>query len=165
MGHTQLFSRLHNSLPLQSSSTFLSAGGLGKRLNVRQEVQGHERAQGACTKACRQANTAERSDDRANPTAQALPPPPAQTRGRVVSVQVWATKRAFPDLQIHVTDVFCVGNDIDGYKTTMPDVLIGTNTGPSSFGPPTGRHVSYNGMAVCYVQKVGGKWQCCQRVI
>ena len=75
-------------------------------------------------------------------------------------VQVWATKRAFPDLQIHVTDVFCVGNDIDGYKTTMPDVLIGTNTGPSSFGPPTGRRVSYNGIAVCYVQKVGGKWQC-----
>ena len=23
---------------------------------------------------------------------------------------VWKTKRAFPDLQIHVTDVFCTGN-------------------------------------------------------
>ena len=68
---------------------------------------------------------------------------------------VWRTKRAFPDLRIHVTDVFCTGNDVDGYKTTMPDVLTGTNTGPSAFGPPTGRKVAYNGIAVCFVQKVG----------
>jgi predicted ester cyclase len=72
---------------------------------------------------------------------------------------VWRTKRAFPDLRIHVTDVFCTGNDVDGYKTTMPDVLTGTNTGPSAYGPPTGRSFAYNGIAVCYVQKVGGRWQ------
>ena len=59
---------------------------------------------------------------------------------------VWGTKRAFPDLQIHITDVFCTGNDVDGYKTAMPDVLTGTNTGPSAFGPPTGRKVTYNGV-------------------
>ena len=29
---------------------------------------------------------------------------------------VWDTKRAFPDLKIHITDAFCVGNDVDGYK-------------------------------------------------
>ena len=38
--------------------------------------------------------------------------------------QVWTTKRAFPDLKIHITDSFCVGNDVDGYKTTMPDVAV-----------------------------------------
>jgi len=65
---------------------------------------------------------------------------------------------AFPDLQIHVTDVFCHGNDIDGYKTVMPDVLIGTNTGPSSYGPATGKRVVYSGTAVTYVQRVEGRW-------
>ena len=35
------------------------------------------------------------------------------------------------------------GNDIDGYKTVMPDILTGTNTGPSSYGPATGRSVRY----------------------
>jgi len=78
---------------------------------------------------------------------------------------VWRTRRAFPDLRIHVTDVFCVGNDVDGYKTTMPDVLTGTHTGPSSFGPPTGKSFAYNGIAVCYVQKVGGRWQYVSEVV
>jgi len=78
---------------------------------------------------------------------------------------VWRTKRAFPDLQIHVTDVFCTGNDVDGYKTAMPDVLTGTNTGPSAFGPPTGRKVAYNGVALCYVQRVKGRWQYVSEVV
>ena len=73
---------------------------------------------------------------------------------------VFATKRAFPDLRIHITDVACVGNDVDGYKTIMPDVLQGTHAGDSAtFGPPTGRRASWSGMALCYVQKVGGRWQ------
>ena len=46
---------------------------------------------------------------------------------------------AFPDIRIHITDCFCVGNDVDGYKTTMPDILTGTNTGPSTYGPATGK--------------------------
>ena len=71
---------------------------------------------------------------------------------RALEEAVWSTKRAFPDLQIHVTDVFCVGNDIDGYKTVMPDVLSGTHAA-------TGRRASWAGIAVCYVQRVGGKWQ------
>ena len=40
----------------------------------------------------------------------------------------------------------------------MPDILIGTNTGPSAYGPPTGKRVRYSGTAVCYVQKVKGRW-------
>ena len=70
------------------------------------------------------------------------------------------TKKAFPDLKIHITDAFCVGNDVDGYKTIMPDVLVGTHTGPSAlFGPPTGKVATWSGMALCYVQKVNGRWQ------
>jgi len=71
---------------------------------------------------------------------------------------VASTLVAFPDLQIHVTDVFCHGNDIDGYKTVMPDVLIGTNLGPSAYGPATGKRVVYSGTAVTYVQRVNGRW-------
>jgi len=72
---------------------------------------------------------------------------------------VRSKRTAFPDLKIHVTDALCHGNDIDGYKTTMPDILTGTNTGPSDFGPATNRSVIYRGIAVCYVQKVQGRWQ------
>ena len=64
-----------------------------------------------------------------------------------------------------MSDVFCTGNDIDGYKTAMPDVLTGTNTGPSAFGPPTGRKVAYNGVAVCFVQRVRGRWQYVSEVV
>lgn len=73
---------------------------------------------------------------------------------------VWDTKRAFPDLRIHITDAFCVGNDVDGYKTIMPDVLVGTHLGPSGlFGAPTGKRATWSGMALCYVQRVRGRWQ------
>lgn len=73
---------------------------------------------------------------------------------------VWNTKRAFPDLKIHITDVVCVGNDVDGYKTIMPDVLVGTHLGPSEmYGEPTHKSATWAGLALCYVQKVNGKWQ------
>merc|ERR1711879_363492 len=76
-----------------------------------------------------------------------------------LKVLVARTLVAFPDLKIHVTDVFCYGNDVDGYKSVMPDVLTGTNLGPSLYGPATGRRVAYSGLAVCYIQKVRGRWQ------
>merc|ERR1711871_1622850 len=72
---------------------------------------------------------------------------------------VASTVTAFPDIRININDVFCYGNDVDGYKTVMPDLVTGTNLGPSSYGPPTGKKVAYGGIAVCYVQKVGGQWQ------
>ena len=74
---------------------------------------------------------------------------------------VATTKLSFPDLEIHITDAFCIGNDIDGYKTIMPDVLTGTNLGDSQYGPATGKKVTYSGIAVTYVQKnpVTNEWQ------
>ena len=68
---------------------------------------------------------------------------------------------AFPDVFIHVADVFCLGNDEVGYKTTMPYVLTATHTGTSkAFGAPTGRAVKYHGIANCYIQRdAGGQWQ------
>merc|ERR1711871_1411110 len=72
---------------------------------------------------------------------------------------VASTQRAFPDLKIHISDSYCVGNDIDGYKTIMPDVLTGTNAGPSSYGPATHRRVTYSGLAITYVQRVDNEWK------
>merc|ERR1712054_225541 len=65
----------------------------------------------------------------------------------------------FPDVFILVADLFCEGNDELGYKTTMPYVLTATNTGPSMFGPATGRKVKYHGIANCYIKRINGQWQ------
>ncbi|CAD7932523.1 unnamed protein product [Amoebophrya sp. A120] len=37
------------------------------------------------------------------------------------------TKRSFTnaDMKIHISDAACTGNDVDGYKTMMPDVVVG----------------------------------------
>lgn len=70
----------------------------------------------------------------------------------------WLT--GFPDVFIYVSDVWCHGNDVAGYKTTMPYVLTATNTGPSeTFGAATGKKIKYHGIANCFVAKVDGQWQ------
>lgn len=66
----------------------------------------------------------------------------------------------FPDVNIRVSDLFCAGNDLDGYKTTMPYVLTATNSGPSQYGPATGRRVQYHGIANCYIKRQpDGLWR------
>jgi len=69
--------------------------------------------------------------------------------------------RAFPDIQIHITDCVCNGNDDFGYKCAMPDVLTGTNVGPSIYGPATGRYARWSGMVQSLVKKnpETGQWQ------
>jgi len=74
---------------------------------------------------------------------------------------VYGEMRAFPDMAIHITDCSCKGNDFDGYKCMMPDVLEGTNHGPSAYGPATHRHARWTGLVESYVRQneVTGKWQ------
>lgn len=74
---------------------------------------------------------------------------------------VLSEMRAFPDIQIHITDCVCKGNDEDGYKCAMPDVLTGTNTGPSVYGPATGRYARWTGMVQSLVKRnpKTGQWQ------
>lgn len=86
--------------------------------------------------------------------------------GRVASTNLQQLKdavqarfNAFPDCRIKITDCFCEGNDIDGYKTTMPDMVMGTNLGPTKFGPATGKKVLYTGLANTIVKKVDGQWK------
>jgi hypothetical protein len=74
---------------------------------------------------------------------------------------VWGEMRAFPDIQIHITDCLCLGNDVDGYKCAMPDVLTGTNTGPSAYGPATGNRAKWTGLVESFVKQnpKTGQWQ------
>jgi len=74
---------------------------------------------------------------------------------------VLSEMRAFPDIQIHITDCVCRGNDIDGYKCAMPDVLTGTNLGPSAYGPPTGNKAKWTGLVQSFVKRnpKNGEWQ------
>jgi len=67
---------------------------------------------------------------------------------------------AFPDLRLHITDVFCEGNDIDGYKTTMASVHTATHLGKSRlFGPPTGKAVKWQGIANCFIKNFNGQYK------
>jgi len=74
---------------------------------------------------------------------------------------VLSEMRAFPDIRIHITDCACQGNDNDGYKCAMPDILTGTNMGPSAYGPPTGRYARWTGMVQSLVKRnpKTGQWQ------
>jgi hypothetical protein len=74
---------------------------------------------------------------------------------------IYSEMRAVPDLKIHITDCVCKGNDVNGYKCAMPDVLEGTNLGPSIYGPATGRHAKWSGLVQSLVKKdpETGQWQ------
>jgi len=68
---------------------------------------------------------------------------------------------SFPDLKTKILDVIWSGNAKAGYRASMPWVLIGTNTGPSKFGPATGKKLfEGNNLGICntLIKKVDGKW-------
>jgi predicted ester cyclase len=53
---------------------------------------------------------------------------------------------AFPDLQMHIDDVFWDGDQRRGYRSSMRWTLLGTNTGPSAYGPPTNAYLRLSGI-------------------
>jgi hypothetical protein len=74
---------------------------------------------------------------------------------------VLSQMRAFPDIQIHITDCLCRGNDVDGYKCAMSDVLTGTNMGPSTYGPATNNRAKWTGLVESFIKRnpKSGEWQ------
>lgn len=77
----------------------------------------------------------------------------------VADTMAWLT--AFPDLKLIIRDVIWGGNPEEGYRSSMPWSYVGTNTGPSRYGPPTGKQLTMEnnlGIANCLIQKVDGKW-------
>ena len=59
---------------------------------------------------------------------------------------------AFPDTRDFIEDVIWSGDEETGWKTSMRWTYMGTNTGHSVYGPPTGRKVAVRGLAVCHVR-------------
>ncbi len=77
----------------------------------------------------------------------------------VADTMAWLT--AFPDLKCVIRDVIWSGNPEEGYRTSMPWSYVGTNTGYSKFGPPTGKTLTMEnnlGIANCIIKRVDGKW-------
>ena len=67
---------------------------------------------------------------------------------------------AFPDIKLHIVDSFCEGNDIDGYKTSMPVLHTATHTGPHPvFGPPTGKRAAWYGVPNTFIKNIDGQWK------
>lgn len=58
---------------------------------------------------------------------------------------------AFPDRRAYADDVIWTGNDKQGFHTSHRITGIGTNLGYSSYGPPTGRTITYRTIANCFV--------------
>lgn len=56
---------------------------------------------------------------------------------------------AFPDIRIVAEDVIWAGDDAIGFHTSHRSQIIGTNTGFSRYGAPTGRRVQFLCMANC----------------
>jgi len=70
------------------------------------------------------------------------------------------TLTTFPDIKLHIIDTFCKGNDIDGYKTTMPVIHTATHLGHHPvFGEPTGKKLTWYGVPNCFIKNVNGDWK------
>ena len=63
------------------------------------------------------------------------------------------TQAAFPDLRLFGDEVIWSGNDEDGFHSSHRITWVGTNTGYSKYGPPTGRRIVRTGIAHCFVQE------------
>jgi predicted ester cyclase len=57
---------------------------------------------------------------------------------------------AYADLRVYADDVIWSGNERDGFYTSHRVSFIGTNTGYTEYGPPTGRRVWRWGIADCF---------------
>merc|ERR1712013_417772 len=64
------------------------------------------------------------------------------------------------DIKVHIVDTFCEGNDIDGYKTTMPVIHTATHLGYHPvFGSPTGKTATWYGVPNCFIKNFDGQWK------
>ncbi len=59
------------------------------------------------------------------------------------------TNNAFPDIRLVADEVIWAGNEALGFHTSHRTKILGTNTGFSRFGPPTGKRVQLWCIANC----------------
>src|SRR5918997_6668645 len=70
------------------------------------------------------------------------------------------TINAFPDIRIFADEIVWAGDDEVGFHTSHRGFLVGHNTGPSRYGPPTGRKVVVWAIANCVAleNKIFEEW-------
>lgn len=61
----------------------------------------------------------------------------------------------FPDLGMHVDEVYWMGNDHEGYRVSLRWTALGTHRGYALYGEPTGRRTHLWGISQLYV--AGGR--------
>lgn len=61
------------------------------------------------------------------------------------------TMLAFPDRRLYGDAVVWSGDDVAGFYSSHRITNTGTNTGPTAWGPPTGRRCVWRGIADCVV--------------
>jgi predicted ester cyclase len=68
---------------------------------------------------------------------------------------------AFPDMRVDIENVIVSGTQEDGYKVFRRMRYKGTNKGYSQFGPPTGKSLGNNCLALSmfYLKKIDGTWK------
>jgi predicted ester cyclase len=68
----------------------------------------------------------------------------------------------FPDLGMHVDEVYWMGNDVDGYRVSVRWTAIGTHRGYAMYGDPTGRRVHLWGISQLYISdfRITEEWSC-----
>lgn len=63
------------------------------------------------------------------------------------------TNGAFPDIRLVADEVVWAGNENIGFHTSHRTKILGTNTGFSRFGPPTGKRIQLWCMANCVARE------------
>lgn len=79
-----------------------------------------------------------------------------------VILEYLAMQAAFPNLRIHITESFARALDEGGFAVYQRSYAVGTNTGTSKFGPPTGNQLDESnsmGQTVYHLKKVNHKWK------
>ena len=69
-------------------------------------------------------------------------------RDKIVADTV-QTINAFPDIRLYADEIVWAGDDVGGFHTSHRTVILGTNTGYSRYGPPTGRRIAVWCIANC----------------
>ena len=59
------------------------------------------------------------------------------------------TVNAFPDIRLYADEIVWAGDDVGGFHTSHRTVILGSNTGYSRWGAPTGRRVAVWCIANC----------------
>ncbi|MCK4897906.1 MAG: ester cyclase, partial [Anaerolineales bacterium] len=58
----------------------------------------------------------------------------------------------FPDLVHQIDDIYWMGNDQDGYLTSVRWSIVGTHRGAGIYGPPTGRSIYMWGISQHHIK-------------